>query len=78
MFAHDLLDGFSGLVGIVKGNGGDEVVGNVGLDDTVEEMTADESEFTIDGCSGTTSVGPRFGVVVGKRRVSVLEEGNSN
>lgn len=78
VLAHNLLNGLGGFVGIVERNGGDEVVGDVGLDDTVEEMTADESEFTINGGSGSASVGPGFRVVMRKRRVGVLEESNGN
>ena len=76
MTAHDGLDGLGGLVGVVEGDGGDVVVKNVGLDDTVEEMTSDEAKLTVDGSSGTTSVGPGVGVVVGEGGVGVLQEGD--
>lgn len=78
MLTHDLLDSLGSLVGLVEGDGGNKVVGNVGFNDTVEEVTADETEFTIDSCGSATGVGPGFRVVVGKRRVGVLKEGNSD
>jgi hypothetical protein len=58
VLAHDLLDGLSCLVGIVKWNSGDKVVSDMGLDDTVEEMATDKTEFAVDCCSGTASVSP--------------------
>lgn len=53
MAAHNLLNGLGGLIGLVEGNRGDEVVCNVGFDNAVEEMTSNETEFTVDGSSGT-------------------------
>ena len=78
VLAHDLLDGLGGLVGVVEGDGGNVVVKDVGLDDAVEESAADEAELAVDGCSGTSGVGPGLSVVVRKSGVGVLEEGNSN
>lgn len=78
MLAHDWLDGFGGLVGVVKGDGGDVVVQDVGLDDAVEEVAADEAEFAIDGCGGATSEVPYVAGVVRQRWVGVLEEGDGD
>ena len=78
MLAHDGLDGLGGLVGVVEGDGGDVVVENVGLDDAVEEVAADETEFTVDGGGGAADVVPGRGLVVGERRVGVLEVGDGN
>lgn len=58
MLAHDRLDGFGGLVGMVEGDGADVVVENVGLNNAVEEGAADETKFAVNGCSGTTNVVP--------------------
>ena len=58
MFAHDLLDCLGCLVCVVERNGADVVMCNVGFDDTVEEITSDESEFTIDGGSSSTGEVP--------------------
>lgn len=71
--AHHLLDGFTGFVGVVEGDGADIVVEDVSLDDSVEDVTADESKVTVNRGSGSTSKVPRFRLVVGERRVGVLE-----
>ena len=78
VLAHNFLDSLSSLVGVVEGNAGNEVVGNVGLDDAVEEMTTDEAKFAINSCGGSTGVGPSLRMVVRKRRVGVLEECDSH
>lgn len=56
--AHHSLDGLAGLVRVVEGDGADVVVQNVGLDDAVEDVTADEAKVTVDGGGGTTGEGP--------------------
>lgn len=76
--AHDRLDGLGGLVSVVEGNGADIVVQNVGLDDTMQQVAADEAELTIDGCSGALDKGPLLAGIVGQSRVGVLEEGDSD
>ena len=74
--AHDGLDGLGGFVSVVEGNGGDVVVEDVGLDNAVEKVTANEAKLTVDGSSGTTGVGPGLGVVVRQSGVGVLQEGD--
>lgn len=76
--AHDALDGIGGLIGVVEGDVADIVVQDVGLNDTVEDVAADETEVTIDGGSGATGEVPDLGLVVGEGGVSVLEEGNGD
>jgi hypothetical protein len=76
--AHNLLERLGGLIGIVEGDRGDVVVQNVGLDDTVEELAADEAELAIDGGGSATDVVPRLRGVVGERWVGMLQEGNGN
>ena len=78
MTTHDRLDGLGSLIGVVERNGADVVVKNVGLDDTVKKSASDESEFTIDGCCGSTNIVPALARVVRKSWVGVLEEGDSN
>lgn len=75
---HDLLDGVGGLVGVVKGNRADIVVQNVGFDDSVQDVTADEAKVTVDGASRPTDKVPCFRLVVGKGRVGVLEVGDGH
>jgi hypothetical protein len=63
---------------MIEWDGADIVVENVGFNDTMEETAADETEFTIDCCSGSTNIVPAFRGVVGKRGVSVLEVRDGN
>jgi hypothetical protein len=78
MLAHDRLDGLSGLIGVVERNGGDIMVKNVGLNDAVEKLTSNETEFTVDSCGSSTGISPGLSIVVRKSWVSVLEVGDSN
>ena len=78
VLAHDRLDSLGGFVGVVEGDGGDVVVQDVSLDDAVEEVTTDETEFAVNGCGGTTSKVPRAASVVRERGVGVLEVGDSD
>lgn len=76
--AHDGLDGLTGLIGVVEGDIADIVVQDVGLNDTVEDVTTDKAEVTVDGGSGATGKVPHLGLIVGEGGVSVLQEGNGN
>lgn len=78
MQPHYLLDGLAGLVGVVKWDGADVVVKDVCLDNTVENVTANESEVAVN--SGSCSAGeiPSFGVIVRKSGVGVLKVGDGN
>ena len=61
MTTHDWLDGFGGLICVVEWDCADIMVKDVGLNDTVEESAADETEFAIDCCSGSTNIVPASG-----------------
>jgi len=76
--AHDGFDGLGRLVGVVEGDGGDVVVQDVGLDDAVEEVPADEAEFPVDGRGGAAGEVPGGARVVRERGVGVLEEGDGD
>jgi hypothetical protein len=76
--AHDGFDGLGGFVGVVERDGGDVVVEDVGLDDAVEELAADEAEFAVDGCGGAAGVRPGLGRVMWEGRIRVLEEGDGD
>lgn len=78
--AHDLLDGFAGLIGVVEGDGADIVVENVSFDDAVEYMAADEAKVAVNGCCGATGKVPYFGLVMREGWVGVLQisDGNCN
>lgn len=75
MRAHDFLDGLAGLVGVVEGDRADVVVQDVGFDDAVEDVAADEAEVAVDGCCGAAGEVPDFGGVVWEGGVGVLEVG---
>lgn len=76
--AHDALDGIAGLVGVVEGDVADVVVQHVGLDDTVEDVAADEAKVAVNGSGSTAGKVPHFGLVVREGGIGVLEEGNGN
>ena len=78
MLAHNGTDRVGGLVGVVEGDAADVVVEDVGLDDAVEEVAADEAHLAVDGCCGAADKVPLFGSVVGERWVGVLEEGDGD
>lgn len=52
------------------------MVQDVGLDDAVEELAADEAELAVDGGGGTAGEGPGLAGVVGEGWVGVLEVGD--
>ena len=76
--AHDALDGFTGFIGVVEGDVADIVVQNVGLNDTVEDVTTDKTEVTVNGSGSTTSEVPNLRLVVRERRVGVLQESDGD
>lgn len=56
-----------------------DVVGNVCLGNTVENVSANGTqEVTINGSKGTTGESPLVGRVVGEGRVGVLKEGDED
>ena len=61
---------------MVERNGRNVMMKHVGFDDAVEESAANESEFAVNGCGGSTNVVPAFGGIVGERRVGVLQVGD--
>lgn len=76
--AHDGLDGLGGLVGVVEGDGADVVMQDVGLDDAVQQVAADETKLAVDGRGGALDKGPLLAGVVGQGRVGVLQESDGN
>ena len=76
MLAHDRLDGFGRLVGVIEWNRGDVVMEDVSFDDAVEQLSADESKFAIDCRCCTAREVPGLGVVMRQRRIGVLEVGD--
>lgn len=78
MLAHNRLDGLRGLIGIVEGNGADIVVEDVGLNNAVEEVSANEAHLAINGGSGATDKVPLLVGVVRQSRVGMLQESDGN
>lgn len=76
MATHDGLDRFGSLISVVEWDGGDVVMENMGLDDTVHKSAANEAKFAVDGCRGAPGVAPSFSRVVGEGWVRVLKKGN--
>lgn len=78
MSAHNLLDGIRSLVCVIERNCADVVVQNVGLDDSVKELSANETEFSIDRGSRSSSIRPAFASVMRERRIGVLKVGDGD
>ena len=57
---------------MVEGNGRHEMVKDVGFDNTMHDLPADEAELSVDGCSGTASEVPDIVFIVRKLGISVL------
>jgi hypothetical protein len=76
--ADDGLDGLGGLVSLVEGDLREEVVNNVLLNDTVEEVLSDEAKLTVDSGESSLDVGPALSGVVRELGVVVVEVGNGN
>ena len=78
MAAHDGFDRLRGFVGVIEGNGGNVMMEDVGFYDPMHQSTTDEPKFAVDGCGCATGVAPRFGGIMGERRIGVLEEGDGH
>lgn len=76
--AQKRADGGRGLLLLVKGDTGEEMVDDVGVDDAVEEVAADPAEVAVDGGQGTLDVGPALGVIVVDLGVVVVEVCDGN
>jgi hypothetical protein len=73
MLAHDFADSFGGLLGVVERNPGRVVVRNVGLNDLVEQVAADEAKVAVNSSRGAAGKIPLARVVVGQGRVGMLQ-----
>lgn len=76
MAAHDGLDGVAGFVGVVERDRADVVVQDVGLDDAVEDVAADEAKVPVNRGRCAARKVPYFRLVVREAGICVLEVGN--
>ena len=76
--AHDPFDGLCSFLGVVEWDDRDVVVENVGLDDAVEQGTADETEVAVDGRCSAGGESPCFRSIVGNGWVCMLQVRDSN
>ena len=63
---------------MIEWNRADIVMENVGLNNTMQELAADETKFAIDSGCCTTGIVPAGWGVVRKAGISVLQEGDGN
>ena len=78
MASHNRLDRLGCLVCVIEWNRADIVMKDVGLDDTMQELAADEAKFAINSGRCTTGIVPAGWGVVRKAGISVLEESDGN
>lgn len=67
-----------GLLGVVEGDLGEQVVHNVVVDNLVEEVATNEAKAAVDGGERALDEGPCLSIVVRHRRVSVVQVGDGN
>jgi hypothetical protein len=51
---------------------------DMGFNDAMEQVTADEAKFAVNCRCGSSSIRPSIGVIVGKCRIGMLQECNCN
>ena len=78
MLAHNWFDGLSSLIGIVEGDGGDEMVNNVSLNNPMKELSSNKPKLAINSGGCASGEVPRLRVIVRKGGISVLKEGDCN
>jgi hypothetical protein len=75
-FAHDGLYGLGCPWGIVERDRWDEMMEDMRLSDTVEEVLPNESETSVNCGSSTTDICPYLVMIVRKLRVGMVKIGN--
>lgn len=78
MLPHDRLDGFRCLICVIEWDCGNIVMKNVCFDNAVKKLAANKTKLAIYRSSSTTGVGPGMGLIMRKRRVSMLEVGDGD
>lgn len=77
-FTEHRPDGGSGLIGVVEGNPGEEVVHDVSVNDAVEKVGANEAEVAVNGTEVAQGEVPGALGVVGNLGVRVVQVGDGN
>ena len=72
------LDGFGSLVGVIERDGGDKMVKDVSLYNSVHKGPTDEAEIPVNGCSSAPSKVPGCVLVMREGRISMLKIGDCN
>jgi hypothetical protein len=54
------------------------MVNDMGVDDTVEQVAADEAKVSVSGCERTLDEGPVLGIIMRQLRVVVVQVGDSD
>ena len=72
------LDSFGSFVGVVERDGGDKMVKDVRLYNSVHQGSTDKAEIPVDGCSSAPSKVPGCVLVMRERRISMLKIGDCN
>lgn len=70
------LDSLGSLVGVVERDGGDKMVKDVRLYNSVHKGPTDKAEFTVNGCSSAPSKVPGCVLVMREGGISMLEIGD--
>lgn len=78
VLAEELLEAGGGFLSMVERHLREQMVGNVGVDDTVKHVVQELAERAVDGAEGSTLEVPDVLAVVGQLGVGVLEEGDEN
>lgn len=76
--AQHATNSFGRLLRIVKGNTRHEVVGDMRLDDAVQDVLPDEPKVAVDGSRCAAWKGPHVGCVMGEGWVGMLEVGDGD
>lgn len=56
----------------------EQVVNNVVLNDAVEQVAANETEFSVHGCEGALDKGPALSLIVRHLHVGVVQVSDGN
>lgn len=78
VLAEELLEAGGGFLSMVEWHLGEQMVGNVGVNDTVKHVVQELAERAVNGAEGSALEVPNVLAVVGQLRVGMLEEGDED